>query len=223
MVFLHGFETQLLLGAASTVQLAAAALALGTLLGACGCSLRLSRHRPLRAVGHAYIASMRGVPDLLIVFAAFFGGSWALGTVSGGTVDLNPFVAGTIALALSFGAYVAEIARGALASVPKTQREAARTLGLSRWRALCCVIFPQAARAALAPFGNQTIVLLKQTSIVSIVGCDELMRKAAEAAGATREPFTIYLAAACIYLVLTSLLSIGLAWAEGRVLRLDAR
>lgn len=223
MAFLHGFETQLLLGAASTVQLAAAALVLGTLIGACGCSLRLSRHRLLRAVGHAYIASMRGVPDLLIVFAAFFGGSWALGALSGGAVDISPFFAGTIALALSFGAYAAEIARGALASVPQNQREAARTLGLSRWRALRCVIFPQAARAALAPFGNQTIVLLKQTSIISIVGCDELMRKAAEAAGATREPFTMYLAAACIYLMLTSFISIGLFWAEGRALRPSAR
>lgn len=222
MAVLHGFERQLLLGASSTVQLAAAALVLGTLIGALGCALRLSRYRLLRAAGHAYTASVRGVPDLLIVFAVFFGGSWALGTLSGGALDISPFVAGTIALALSFGAYAAEIARGALASVPRTQREAARTLGLSRPRALCCVVFPQAARAALAPFGNQTIVLLKQTSIISIVGCDELMRKAAEAAGATREPFTMYLAAACIYLVLTSLISIGLAWAEGRVLRAEA-
>ena len=219
MATLHGFETQLLLGASNTVQLAAAALVLGTSIGFVACWLRLSSHQVLRMAGQAYIASVRGVPDLLIVFAVFFGGSWALGALTGAAVDISPFVAGTIALALSFGAYSAEIARGALASVPWTQREAARTLGLSRMRALWSVILPQAARAALAPYGNQSIVLLKQTSIVSIVGCDELMRKAAEAAGATREPFTMYLAAACIYLVLTGLVSLGLARAEARAVR----
>jgi putative lysine/arginine/ornithine/histidine/octopine transport system permease protein len=78
------------------------------------------------------------------------------------------------------------------------------------------VVIPQAARTALAPFGNQSIVLLKQTSIVSIVGYDELMRKAAEASGATRQPFTMYLAAACIYLTLTALATLLLERAEHR-------
>jgi ABC-type arginine transport system permease subunit len=87
---------------------------------------------------------------------------------------------------------------------------------LSDTQALWTVIVPQAARIALAPFGNQSIVLLKQTSIVSIVGCNELMRKAAEASGATRQPFTMYLAAACIYLVLTGFATLLLERAETR-------
>ena len=217
MTMLHGFGEQLLLGAAGTLRLAAAALGIGCLLGFIGCALQLSRRGLLRASGHAYVAGIRGVPDLLVVFAVYFGGSWVLGVVSGGRMEVNAFFAGTIALGLSFGAYAAEIARGGLASVPTGQREAARVLGLSRARALGCVVLPQAARAALAPLGNQTIVLLKQTSIVSIVGCDELMRKAAEAAGATREPFTMFLAAALIYLALTGLLATGLAWADNRL------
>ncbi len=85
-------------------------------------------------------------------------------------------------------------------------------------QALAAVVMPQAARAALAPFGNQSIVLLKQTSIVSIVGCDELMRKTAEAAGATRQPFTMYLAAALVYLALTAVLTLCLGWAERRAM-----
>ncbi|MDP9927924.1 ABC transporter permease subunit [Variovorax paradoxus] len=216
---LHGFGGQLLLGALVTLQLAAAALLLGTLLGAGICALQLSGRRALQALGNGYAAVVRGIPDLLIVFAVFFGGSLTLAALTGRYVEIDTFVAGVVALALSFGAYAAEIARGALQSVPRTQREAAGTLGMSRLQTLWTVVLPQAARLALAPFGNQSIVLLKQTSIVSIVGCDELMRKAAEASGATREPFTMYLATACIYLALTGLATLCLEWAERRAAR----
>ncbi|WP_198083670.1 ABC transporter permease [Variovorax sp. E3] len=223
MAMLHGFGSQLLLGALTTLQLAGCALVVGVLFGAAGCWLQLSGLRALRALGYAYAAVVRGVPDLLIVFAVFFGGSLTLAHLSGRYVEVDSFVAGIIALAVSFGAYVAEIARGALRSVERTQREAARSLGLTRMQALRTVIWPQAMRAALAPFGNQSIVLLKQTSIVSIVGCDELMRKAAEATGATREPFTMYLAAASIYLALTAGATVLLEWAEHRASRPYAR
>ncbi|WP_431112981.1 ABC transporter permease [Variovorax paradoxus] len=223
MEMLHGFGGQLLLGALTTVQLAAASLTLGTLLGAVGCWLQLSDRCVPRAMGNAYAAVVRGVPDLLVVFAVFFGGALMLASLTGRYVEIDTFLAGVVALGLSFGAYAAEIARGALQSVPRTQREAAHTLGLSGAQALWTVVLPQAARVALAPFGNQSIVLLKQTSIVSIVGCDELMRKAAEASGATREPFTMYLAVACIYLALTGFATLGLEWAERRVSRPMAR
>jgi His/Glu/Gln/Arg/opine family amino acid ABC transporter permease subunit len=216
---LHGFGGQLLLGALVTLQLAAAALLLGTLLGAGICALQLSGRHALQALGNGYAAVVRGIPDLLIVFAVFFGGSLTLAALTGRYVEIDTFVAGVVALALSFGAYAAEIARGALQSVPKTQREAAGTLGMSRLQTLWTVVLPQAARLALAPYGNQSIILLKQTSIVSIVGCDELMRKAAEASGATREPFTMYLATACIYLALTGLATLCLEWAERRAAR----
>lgn len=219
MDILHGFGDQLLQGAVGTLALTAASLVLGSLLGAGGCWLQLSGRQPLRVLGRAYVTVVRGIPDLLVVFAISFGGSLMLAALTGRYVDVSAFVAAVVALALSFGAYVAEIARGALLSVPAGQREAARTLGLSRAQTLWTVVAPQAMRAALAPFGNQSIVLLKQTSIASIVGCDELMRKAAEASGSTREPFTMYLAAAGIYLLLTGLLSQGLAWAERRASR----
>jgi len=223
MDLLHGFGGQLSLGTISTIQLALASLVVGTAFGAVGCWMQLSGSRVLRSTGYLYAAVIRGVPDLLVVFAIYFGGSLTLATLTGRYVEVNTFLAGVVALALSFGAYVAEIARGALQSVPLSQREAARTLGLTRAQALWTVVFPQAARAALAPFGNQSIVLLKQTSIVSIVGADELMRKAAEASGATRQPFTMYLAAACIYLALTGLATLLLEWAERRASRVYAQ
>ncbi|MEJ8815589.1 ABC transporter permease subunit [Variovorax ureilyticus] len=216
MNLLQGFGGQLLLGALATVQLAVAALIVGSLFGAIGCWLQLRRNKILRGIGYMYAAVVRGVPDLLVVFAVYFGGSLTLATITGRYVEINAFAAGVFALALSFGAYAAEIARGALLSVGTGQREAAWMLGLSKSQTMWTVVVPQAARTALAPFGNQSIVLLKQTSIVSIVGCDELMRKAAEASGATRQPFTMYLAAACIYLVLTGFATLLLERAEAR-------
>jgi His/Glu/Gln/Arg/opine family amino acid ABC transporter permease subunit len=214
MSMLHGFGGQLLLGTVTTVELAAASLLVGTVFGAIGCWLQLSGIRVLQAAGYAYTAVIRGVPDLLVVFGVFFAGTAALAAATGRYVEVDTFAAGVVALALSFGAYFAEIARGALQSIARAQREAARTLGLTRLQSLWSVVLPQAARVALAPFGNQSIVLLKQTSIVSIVGCDELMRKAAEASGTTREPFTMYFAAACIYLALTGGATVCLEWAE---------
>lgn len=214
MSMLHGFGGQLLLGTVTTVKLAAASLLVGTVFGAIGCWLQLSGIRVLQAAGYAYTAVIRGVPDLLVVFGVFFAGTAALAAATGRYVEVDTFAAGVVALALSFGAYFAEIARGALQSIARAQREAARTLGLTLLQSLWSVVLPQAARVALAPFGNQSIVLLKQTSIVSIVGCDELMRKAAEASGTTREPFTMYFAAACIYLALTGAATVCLEWAE---------
>ena len=109
MATLHGFGGQLLLGALTTVQLAAASLVLGALLGAVGCWLQLSGRCVLRAIGNAYAAVVRGVPDLLVVFAVFFGGALTLASLTGRYVEIDTFVAGVVALGLSFGAYAAEI------------------------------------------------------------------------------------------------------------------
>ena len=117
MNLLQGFGGQLLLGALATVQLAVAALIVGSLFGAIGCWLQLRRNKILRGIGYMYAAVVRGVPDLLVVFAVYFGGSLTLATITGRYVEINAFAAGVFALALSFGAYAAEIARGALLSV----------------------------------------------------------------------------------------------------------
>jgi His/Glu/Gln/Arg/opine family amino acid ABC transporter permease subunit len=211
---LQGFGDQLWLGAWTTLQLAFAALLLGSAFGAAGCWLQLAKD-PLRAViGRGYAALARGVPDLLLIFLVYFGGAQTLGAVLGRVVDLDAFVAGTIALALSFGAFASEVFRGALQSVARTQREAAAVLGLGPWATFLTVVAPQAWRAALPAYGNQAIVLLKQTSLVSAIGCEELMRKAAGAADSTREPFTMYCAAAAIYLLLTLLATIVLDASE---------
>lgn len=216
---LQGFGAQLWVGAWMTLQLAFCALGLGLVFGGVGCWLQLSGNPVGVALGYGYAAVVRGVPDLLLIFLVYFGGLHGLQALLGRPVDVGAFAAGTVALALSFGAFASEVFRGALNAVARTQREAAAVLGLGRLAAFLTVVGPQALRTGLAPCGNQAIVLLKQTSLVSVIGCDELMRKAAEAAVGTRQPFTIYLASAGIYLLLTTLATVGLELAEGRAAR----
>lgn len=211
---LQGFGAQLWLGTGTTLQLALAALLLGLGFGALGCWLQLSAHRALAALGAGYSALVRGVPDLLLVFLVYFGSMQLLRAVIGEPVEVAAFAAAAVALALSFGAFAAEVFRGALQSVAHAQREAAAVLGLRPGATFLTVVAPQALRTGLPPCGNQAIVLLKQTSLASVIGCDELMRKAAEAAVGTRQPFTMYLAAASIYLLLTALATLALEAAE---------
>ena len=124
-----------------------------------------------------------------------------------------------LALSLTFGAYATEVLRGAFLAVPPQQGEAAQALGLSRLRALRHVLLPQVWRSALPGLGNLFLVLLKDTSLVSVVGLDELMRKSAIAVSYTREPFTFYFAAALIYLAMTALSMAGMQVLERRAAR----
>lgn len=192
-----------------TVALASASLAGGLLLAVVVAAARMSRARPLRAAARAYTTAVRGVPELLVVLIVYFGASAAIGHVAAffggsGFFDLNPFLAGATALSLTFGAYAAEVLRGAFLSVSKGQLEAAQALGLTRAVAFRHVLLPQVWRAALPGLGNLFLVLLKDTSLVSVVGLDELMRKSAMAVSYTQQPFTFYFAAALLYLAMTA-------------------
>jgi His/Glu/Gln/Arg/opine family amino acid ABC transporter permease subunit len=219
VIDLHGFGDQLLQGAATTTVVAATSVVFGLPLGIGGAAAKLGGVRFLRACAEIYTTVVRGVPDLLIIFIIYFGGTVTLSKVFGRYMEVSAFASGVFALSIVFGAYATEIFRGALQAVPRGQFEAANALGISPVRVFALVILPQAWRLALPALGNQWLILLKQTSLVSIVGLDELMRKSAVAAGATREPFTIYLAAAAIYLSLTLLSTILLEYGERRANR----
>jgi polar amino acid transport system permease protein len=139
-----------------------------------------------------------------------------------GYVDVSPFVAGFIALGLAFGAYATEVFRGAFLAIPPGQAEAARAAGMSRWLTLRRITLPQVwrfGRFALPGLGNLFLVLLKDTSLISVIGLDELMRKASIATSFTKEPFTFYLAAAVIYLMMTIVSMIGIHFLERRANR----
>ena len=121
-----------------------------------------------------------------------------------------------LALSLAFGAYATEVLRGAFLAVPRQQVEAAYALGLTRLRTFRHVLLPQVWRSALPGLGNLFLVLLKDTSLVSVVGLDELMRKSALAVSYARQPFTFYLAAALIYLAMTAVSMAGIQALERR-------
>lgn len=214
-----GYGLQLLWGALVTVSLTLCALAIGTVLGIAGASAKLSRHRALRAVGGCYTAIVRGIPDLIIIYILYFGGTISLTKLAGRYVEVSEFAAGATALGFVFGAYASEIFRGAIGKVPKGQHEAGHVLGLSTVAAFLLIILPQAWRLALPAFGNQSLILLKQTSLVSVIGLEELARAASVVSGSTREPFTVFAGAAAIYLVLTATGTLLLQYAEARSAR----
>ena len=219
MIELHGFGDQLLLGLAVTLQVAAGGLVVGLLLGLLGATAKLSGSRLARAVASTYTTVVRGLPELLVVLIIYFGTAGLLTRAAGwfghdGYVELSPFAAGVVALGLAFGAYATEVFRGAIQAIPRGQVEAAQACGLGRTRVFFRIVLPQAWRLALPGLGNLFQVLLKDTSLISVIGLEELMRKSQIAIANTKEPFTFYFVAALIYLAITVVVMLGQRGAE---------
>lgn len=210
LAWLSGYGLQLLYGAGMTLAVAAMALLVGTAFGLSLGALKTYGSKPFRYVAEAYTAIVRGVPDLIVIYLIYFGGTVALTRLTGHYVDINGFAAGVAALAFIFAAYASDIFRSAIRQVPRGQSEAAHALGLPRSVAFFRVVLPQAWRIALPGFGNLSIILIKQTSLISVIGLEELLRASAVVSGATREPFFVYAVAALLYLAITSAASWGL-------------
>lgn len=218
---LQGFGDQLLLGLWVTVQAAAGALVLGLVLGLCGALAKVYGGRVLRGIAETYTTIFRGLPEFLVVLIVYFAGAAVLTQVFGGGeyVDFPPFVAGVIALASTFGAYATEVFRGALQAVPPGQVEAGKAIGLRRVTIFRRIVLPQVWRFALPGLGNLFLVLIKDTALVSLIGVDDLMRKADIARNATKDSFTMYAAAAVLYLALTAVATAVLTIMEKRAAR----
>ncbi|WP_284180009.1 ABC transporter permease subunit [Rhabdaerophilum sp. SD176] len=199
------YRVQLLTGAGLTILVAVASLMLATGIGLLGAMAKLYGPRVTKIALGAYTTVMRGIPDLVVILLIYFGGTVTLSKLRGSYFEVEPFTAGVVALGIISGAYMTEVFRGAIQAVPKGQIEAARALGLRPFPLFTLVILPQAWRIALPGFGNQWLILLKHTSLISVVGLEELMRKSVIVAGATQQPFTIYSATAVSYLVMTIL------------------
>lgn len=219
MIDLHGFGHLLLAGAWVTIKLALVSLFVGLIFGLLGAAAKLSSIKPLRWLATAYTTIVRGIPELLIVFAIYFGGSavvMAIASLFGYDeyIEINPFIAGVAALSIAFGAYATEVFRMAILSIPKGQWESAQALGMTPANTFFRIILPQVWKVALPGLGNLFQVLLKDTALVSVVGLQDVIRQATTAISATKEPFTFYLAAAVIYLVLTALATGLTHWME---------
>ena len=204
---LYGFGPALLAGTWMTIQLALCSLALGLVLGLSGALAKTSPYRVLRWLGEAYSTMVRGVPELLWVLLIYYGSVGfvrVLGEAIGQPqLELTAFAAGVLALGLCFGAYATEVFRGALLAIPRGHREAGLALGLSRPRILFRLVLPQMWRIALPGLGNLFMILMKDTALVSVVGLNEVMRSAQVAVTSSKQPFTFFMVAACIYLILT--------------------
>lgn len=198
---LQGYGGQLLLGAVTTLEVAFGALAIGLALGLLGGTAALSSRAVLRRGVGGLAALLRGVPEFVILLVCYFGLTRLLYSATGGMVSISPYAAGVFALSIVFGAYASEAFRGAFLAVPGGQIEAARALGLGAWATFRLVRLPQAWALVLPSLGNQWQTLLKDTSLVSVLGLEDLMRKANVAAQATKQPFLFFLAAALIYLL----------------------
>ena len=188
-----------MLGAVTTLEVAAVACVLGLVFGLAGGTASLSRQAWVRRAARLVTGVLRGVPEFVILLVCFFGLTRVLFQLSHGTIEVSPFVAGVVALGLTFGAFASEAFRGAFASVPAGQMEAAASLGLSARTRFRCVLLPQAMRLAVPSLSNQWQTLLKDTSLVSVIGLQDLMRKADTAGQATGRPFDFFLAAALVY------------------------
>jgi octopine/nopaline transport system permease protein len=202
---MDGFIVQFVAGLKTTMLLALVSGALGMTLGLLAAAGRLSRWHAMRLVVGFYTTIIRGVPELIIILLIYFGGTVAISAFFGRYVEVNAFLAGVVSLTVVFGAYTAEIFRGAVLSIPEGQVEAARSLGLHPLHTWMLIILPQMLRIALPALANQWISLIKETSLISIVGLTDIMRVAAIGAGSLRAPLTFYLAASALYLALTSL------------------
>ena len=203
-----GFGDELVAGAFVTLEIALYSLAIGLGLGLAAAGAKLSRSVVLRGIAEAYSLLIRGVPELLIILLVYYSGGAAIEALLGlfghdVGFDFNKRLAGSLALGLIFGGFASEVFRGAFIAVPKGQIEAALAIGMTRRQVFLRVRFPQMLRFAVPGLGNLWMVLLKDTSLVSVIALDELMRETSVAAEATQRPFVFYLAAAVLYLLLT--------------------
>jgi polar amino acid transport system permease protein len=178
----------------------------------------------LQKAANLYSDLIRGLPELLTILLVYFGIPILIARVLSRFdidfyLEVSPFLGGVLALSLYFGAYAAEIFRGAILSVPKGQIEAAQAFALSSAQIHHRIILPQAWRIALPALGNMTLALMKNTALVSVIGLDELMRKTAMATAVTHQPFTFYFMASLIYLSLTIVTSITMYFLERRTAR----
>lgn len=210
MFDLKGFGDQLLAGTIVTIELALASLVVGLCLAILAATARLSDNWFARNIALAYTSVIRGIPELLTVLIIYFGSATAIMAVArlfgyDEYIEISPFAAGVIALGLTFGAYASEVFRGAIIAIPKGQREAGLTIGMSPMKIFWRITLPQVWRLALPGLGNLFLVLLKDTALISVVGLHDLMRKTTEAVSYSKEPFLFYSAAAFIYLALTIL------------------
>nr|WP_088190299.1 ABC transporter permease subunit [Pseudomonas sp. A46] len=210
----------LLQGTWITLKLSVLSLILSIGLGLLGASAKLSSLAILRIPATLYTTLIRGVPDLVLMLLIFYSLQGWLSSLTDAMgwdyIDVDPFVAGIATLGFIYGAYFTETFRGAILSVPRGQLEAATAYGLGRFQRFVFVTFPQMMRFALPSLGNNWLVLLKATALVSIIGLTDVVKVAQDAGKATYEMLFFLVLAALLYLAITTASNTVFRWLEVR-------
>ncbi len=202
-----GWGDELFIATLMTLAVSITAMLIGFLFALIFTPLKLSNNKFLNLIANCYTTVIRGVPELLVIYLFFFGGSGAVMFVASifgynDYIEINAFITGSFAIGIISGAYSTEVFRGAIQSIDKGQFEASKVLGLKKPIHFFKVIMPQMLRLAIPNLSNVWQITLKDTSLISVTGLVEIMRQSYIAAGSTRDPLFFYSFAAVLYLLL---------------------
>tara|TARA_B100001996_G_scaffold334418_1_gene284513 strand:- start:140 stop:832 length:693 start_codon:yes stop_codon:yes gene_type:complete len=203
-----GWGDELFYATLMTLAVSITAMIIGFFFALIFTPLKLSKNKFLNLIGNSYTTVIRGVPELLVIYLFFFGGSGAIMFVASmfgynEYIEINAFITGSFAIGIISGAYSTEVFRGAIQSIEKGQFEASKVLGFKKPLQFFKVIMPQMLRLAIPNLSNVWQITLKDTSLISVTGLVEIMRQSYIAAGSTRDPLFFYSFAAVLYLLLT--------------------
>ena len=203
-----GWGDELFYATLMTIAVSITAMLIGFLFALIFTPLKLSQNKFFNFIANSYTTIIRGVPELLVIYLFFFGGTGAVMFVASifgynEYIEINAFITGAFAIGIISGAYSTEVFRGAIQSIDKGQFEAANVLGLNKSGKFFKIILPQTLRLAIPNLSNVWQITLKDTSLISVTGLVEIMRQSYVAAGSTRDPLFFYSFAAVLYLLLT--------------------
>ena len=205
----NGWGDEMLRAALVTLMVSLSAMGIGLFISIFGTLSKLSNKIYVRVLADVYTTIIRGIPELLVIYLLFFGGSNAIMSLAKlfgyyGYIELNAFVIGSVAVGAISGAYSTEVMRGAFLAIPRGQIDAAKSVGMNKFLIFTRILIPQVLRYALPGLGNVWQLTLKDTALIMVTGLVEIMRQAHVAAGSTYSPFTFYITAAFLYLILTT-------------------
>ena len=200
----------LLMGAGVTIEITAFSVAIGFFIGLFVGIARISQFKILRIMAAVYADCIRGTPLLVQIFLIYFALPMAIGQ------RVEPFIAAVAACGINSGAYVSEIFRAGIQAIDVGQMEAGRSLGLTWWQTMRFIILPQAFKNILPPLGNEFIAMLKDSSLVSVIGFEELTRRGQLIIAQTYGSFEIWMTVAVLYLIMTMAISRIVAFMEKR-------
>ena len=220
MSYVIDYLPLILKGMLLTVELALLALLIAFVLGMIGALAKLSKSRIARSAAGIYTTLIRGTPELVTMTLIFFGGQILVNNIGEKLgleyIDVSPFIAGVITIGFIYGAYMTESFRGGILAVSRGEIEAGYAFGMTPIQVFLRITFPAMVRHALPGFGNNWLVLVKATALVSVIGLPDMVYNAGLAGGSTRKPFTFYCVVAFLFLIITGVSDVGLRWLDKR-------